>query len=369
MGILRSRHRLRRCVGVIVVAAICAACSTTTGWSRASSKGAPPPLPGGPGHNSTKTPGSSKTPDDYTPPEDGSGWPTQPFDQPSPVPGFNWQGWDKHSRCDWLPPDLLVSLAIGPPRLGGHFCHIPIADGDDLQILWGESYSGISDPLDFSRKTKIAGLEARTLDFELNAKNYPGSCKVEVNTRSLSSFSVLNWSPTKRPADREARCAIATQAAELIARRLVPAAGGTGWSVTPQTPIPASVLGKSACEIVGDRVVTYVGVEKAKPTMERTADGDTCIYEQRGKRVVAFVTDSQGIAQTPSVPNAKTAPRTLGIMPARTEVTNTDCAIVVEFQTGRVLRVQYSDNVGDGRACKAAQALAAQAIHQLLEKS
>lgn len=248
------------------------------------------------------------------------GWSTVPHDQPAPVPGYNWQGWAERpeGRCAWVPPDLFASLSTKPVRIGGHSCHVLLAGGDQLQITWGGIYGPfLYDPIAFSEPHTVAGLEARVYDLAANQRAYPDSCQVQVNTRSFATLTVLTWHPDARPGDRDARCQVAKEAAELIVGRLVPAAG--------------------------------------------------CLYDQRGKRIAALVTGGpgEGLASLAPPEGAETASRTLGVLPARVETTGMTCAVAVEFVRGRVLRTQYGDDTGEF-ACAAAESLAGEAVIMLL---
>lgn len=320
--------------------------------------------------------GESVDPDSYEFPPDGSGFGRGAVDQPMAVPGFNWEGWEKESagRCAWVPKGLFDRFAAGAPQAVGHFCSFFTAEGSTIQVRWGSTYGPfLYDPLAFMEPAQIAGLEARVYDLAGNQQVYPGSCQAEVNTRSMSGLNVLHWNEKKQPLDKEQSCAKAKQVAEVIARRMVPLAGGKVWLATPQKPDP-SLVGDRACVVVDDLVTLAAGIEIGDENHEEgTSDlGTTCSAKRKDKLATALLTPGpdRGLAQVLPAPGTREEKAMkIGPLPARKEVLARSCAVAVEFVPGRLLRIEYSHDTDATGGCLAAREMVMAAVENLIEKT
>jgi hypothetical protein len=259
----------------------------------------------------------------------------------------------------------------------GNFCSFITTEGNNVQVTWGSTYGPFEyDPLAFVEPARIAGLEGRVFDLAANQDVYPGSCQAQVDTRSMSGLKVLHWNEKSRPLKTEQSCAKAKQVVEVIARRMVPLAGGKVWPATPQKPDPSLVSDK-ACEVVDDIVTTYAGVEVGDENHhEGTSElGATCGAERKGRRATALLTPGpdQGLAQVPAASGARENPTTIGPLPAREEVLATSCAVAVEVVPGRLLRIEYGDadtgaDTGAGGGCLFAREMVMVAVEKLTQK-
>jgi hypothetical protein len=272
-----------------------------------------------------------------------------------------------------VPEGLFNRFAARAPQPVGHFCSFFTAEGNIIQMTWGISYSPfVYDPVAFMEPVEIAGLEARMFDLAANQEVYPGSCQAQVNTRSMSGFKVLHWNEKSRPLDKEQSCAKARQVAEVIAKRMVPLAGGAVWPATPQKPDPSLVDGE-ACDVVDDLVTVYAGIEIGDENHEEGTSevGTTCGAERKGRRATTLLTSGpdQGLAQVPSASGARvTQAMTIGPLSARKEVLASSCAVAVEFVPGRLLRIEYSDDDYAAGGCLFARDMVMAAVERLIEK-
>ncbi|RSM82113.1 hypothetical protein DMH04_25790 [Kibdelosporangium aridum] len=318
--------------------------------------------------------GDGKKPDQYTFPENNSGFAQGEIDQPDPVPGFNWRGWDKQAsgRCAWVPAGLFDGIAVTPPGPAGHFCSFFLdqAAGDAVQITWGGSFTPFDfDPIAFMEPATIAGLQARVYDLKRNQDAYPGSCQVEVNTRSVNKVDLLVWNQNKKPIDRTKSCQTAKTIMERIVKAMVPLAGGKVWDRTPQQPVRGSV--SEACKLVTDVVTTYAVIEVGdrKHVQGKNDMGTTCLAQTDVRKAETLLTNGpdQGLAQVQPVRGAQVTEHKIGLLPARQEIVGYACAYAVEVVPGRLLRIQYRDHLNKGNGCMYARTLAQQAVSELLE--
>jgi hypothetical protein len=318
--------------------------------------------------------GKGKKPNDYTFPENNSGFAKGDMDQPDPVPGYNWVGWSgPTTRCAWVPAGLFDGLAAGAPYPAGHFCSFKMADGNTIQIAWGLDYGPSEyDAVAFTEPATIAGLQAKAYDLAANQKVYPGSCHVITSTRAMSNYGVLLWNEQKTPQDRAKSCQTAKTVAERIAKAMVPLAGGTVWPSTPQKPNP-DVVANKACKVVDDIVTTFamIEIEDENHVDGKNELGTTCTAKKNGRVSETVLTSGpgQGLARLPSAKGAEVKPIKIGQLDARQEVGRSWCAIAVELVPGRALRIQYSDEINDGDGCMYARSMVGVAVGRLLEKT
>ncbi|HEY0637606.1 MAG TPA: hypothetical protein VGD67_08160 [Pseudonocardiaceae bacterium] len=210
-------------------------------------------------------------------PPDGSGFSTEPLDQPNPAPGITWAARDK--VCDWLTPDLATAIgATGPAQPGTLGCVVPVTGhaGDTAQIAWTFPFQALHEPTHFARPATVHGLQAR--QFALHGQG-PGECTTQVNTRSAVSLHLVVWNPTDPAAgDHEARCATALRTAEVLTARYVPLAGGTPYPGTPQQPDPARLAKATACDVVTKGAANLANLDNQPGTPGTEDNGDTTCY-------------------------------------------------------------------------------------------
>lgn len=313
-------------------------------------------------------------------PEDGSGWSTQPMDQPRPMPSPNYD-WYQHElqNCAWTTPDLLTAMGWtgGELATGPVFCAFSIGPGEQLQIHFDGPYNDWTTQSDvaFMRHIEIAGLEAREYDLGANQTAYPGSCTVEVNTRSTGGITVLGGAAETNPigTDPAPMCQHARDAATLLAKTFTPLAGGTPWSNTPQHPAPTAIDGTNAC------VVTY-GHATAETLLATEGkdgnDGDatTCTYANGGIKITVWL--SAGVsndwqAAVPSLGKDELTETTqLGTMPAYRQFAPSDkiCGEAVRYVEGQVLHVAYENRDYDGDAlCRVAELIVGSAVNKMAD--
>lgn len=290
-------------------------------------------------------------------PKDGSGWSTQLLDQPRPLPGqeWNWRTGPHKGGCQWLTPDLLETfewtgddlLDSSPP------CVIPVSNNRYLQILPDNVYESFAgpktDPTVFMRAITIEGLEAREYNLTVAEESSPGSCVIEVNTRSLTTLHIaVGTLEAPTGTDPAPQCELGRRAAAAIARTYVPLAGGTPWARTPQQPTPHRPGQRNACDLVGTTVV-FGFIEGVKGNLGTNGKATTCTYTRRDIRADAWHSldlPSPWHSAVPSLADKElTADIKLGVMPARLQVSldGKTCAETAEYAVGQALRIAYTN--------------------------
>lgn len=304
----------------------------------------------------------------YEPPADGSGFATQPMDQPYPLPSSFWRG--RQDMCDGITAEVARAAGgTGEISSVASGCYIFLGGAELIQVAEGGPYSWVTDPTHFVRPVTIAGLEARERAFTGQGV---GECSVVVNTRAPISlmFGAFN-AEDPNSGDREQRCAAARKAAEAVVTRYVPLAGGTPWEPTPQQPPAHASEGMTACEIIGDSAAVYGHTSPKSKKAGTDPLGTTCTYTSSSTSLDAFVTDGTvaGLADIETrVEGAAVTDRRLGELPARVEDAGTTCAVLVEFVPQRVFGVTYHVDV-PGAACKFAEVVAAVVLTKLVDQS
>jgi hypothetical protein len=276
----------------------------------------------------------------------------QPLNQPSPVPSYRWEGWNRYrdGRCAWLPAGLLDSLApVGTPRPTSTSCIVSLGDGTTIRITWGPPQSAArwaiegghvttGDASDGSRRaevTTIAGLEARATRPFFLLIFLPGLCRIDLNTGSVTGLSIFTWHSGAR-ADR---CHTAKTAATLISRARVPAAGGTPWNDTPQQPTVASLTGRGPCELLNASITRLNGLDDldtGRMSISNSDDTDAeCELPQAGGQVRAWLTSTSDTTtnahDNPAGRNADGRPRQLGPLRAFEKSSSKSCVVEAEL--------------------------------------
>lgn len=326
-------------------------------------------------------------------PADGSGWSTQPMDQPRPMPGpdFNWFQFES-GNCGWTTPELLAALGKtgGDLGTGPVMCAFyidkdfsdakPEEEHEQMQIHFDGPYDDHTDTVDvaFMRSIKIAGLEAREYDLKANQDKYPGSCTVEVNTRSIGGVTVMGGTASNSAPDADPRrmCERVRDAAAVLVKTFVPLAGGTPWAGTKQEPRPGDIEAQKAdaC-IVTDGLVT---ADHALGTDGRKgSDGSatTCTYTaNNGVKVQVWLSTQVSGDWQSRVPRIDerelTATTKLGPMPAYQQVTPSGdrCAEAVRFAEGEVLHVAYENPAHTpAELCRIAELVVGKSVQKMID--
>lgn len=305
----------------------------------------------------------------YQVPPNGGGFSTEPLDQPDPLPSLLWPG--QEDVCEWLTPELAQDAGgTGEyvPTTSG--CQLILGGGERAQVGLIGPYSFVTEPTHFMRPVTIAGLEARERALSSEGEK---DCTVQVNTRSVTAFHVSVWNEQGGDSgSRKQRCRAARTAAEALAKRFVPLAGGEPWAKLAQQPGPNAGEGEDPCYIVQGSAAVYGGLDPESGTAGTDPLGATCSYTSAGDQsMTVLVTDGpdQGLAELPpQLPGAEMSDRRLGTLPARQEEAGEKCALSVEFVPGRVFTITYEIGVLDA-SCRFAEVVAASAVSALINRS
>lgn len=301
-------------------------------------------------------------------PVDGSGFSSEPLDQPPSIPGMFWHGWS--DACAWIDPTLAAAFgATGagtPHNLG---CTLPLTAPVHMQLAWLRPFHAMSGAALFVRPITIAGQQAR--QFALPAMD-PNGCALQVHSRSTTTLHVVVWNPDDPTGpDREAHCTTAAAIAEAAITRFVPAAGGTPWPGTPQTPSAAVLDGATACQIATTDVASLANLDRTDGTPGTSELGSTCHYTSDYASAEVLLA-TQDLADVPTYsPGARTINQKLVGLPARMEHTDDDCAVVVALADHVTVRITYRiDQPGSSAlACRYAETMTATAVGTLLNRS
>lgn len=307
----------------------------------------------------------------YLPDPSGGGWPTQPIDQPRPLPGrsWNWLADKAHGMCQFLDSAFLKRLGWnGSPLAVEIACTIPIGGDAVVQVLPAGTYENFSafdaDKIAFMRPISIEGLEAREYDSKKEQDKYPGSCEVMVDTRSLTSLIVLAGTPQApgRTVDPAPQCARARQAATMLVDAFVPLVGGTPWSKTPQTLSKKDVLRHNACDLLGYDDLVVGGIDtNDKGTL--AGDGASCTYHQDQQTITVRTHQDQGLdvaLQHAEPSNGPVERTTLGKFPATVKLaaSGSTCTEAVQATQDLALSVSYTNaRLKPAEVCKAAEGI------------
>jgi hypothetical protein len=309
----------------------------------------------------------------------------QQLNQPTAVPGYQWQGWGRYrdGRCAWIPAGLLDRLApTGTPRPTSTSCIVPLGGGTNIRITWGPPQtsaqwttegSHASNSRRRAEVTTIAGLEARaTRPFFLSIF-FPGMCRIDLNTRGTSGLTVLAWNPHTR----DNRCHTAETAATLIAHARVPTAGGTPWNDTPQQPTVASLAGYGPCEMLSTSVSRLSVLDALDADRISISDSDHtdegCELTQPGVQVRTWLTSISDTAtnarDTPAEPKTDVQSRQLGSLRAYQQSRSKSCVVQTEILPGYTLGVSYGVTKSASAICSLAEVIAAAAVQTVLDRS
>jgi hypothetical protein len=323
-------------------------------------------------------------------PKDGSGWSTQPMDQPRPMPSPNYD-WFQYelANCAWTTPELLATLGKtgGDLTTGPVFCAFYIDknfsedtqqdDHEQMQIEFDGPYTNHFDTIDiaFMHSITIAGLEAREYDLQASQDKYPGSCTVEVNTRSTGGMLVIGSASASAPrgTDPEPMCRRVRGAATVLAKTFVPLAGGTPWRNTPQQPKSTAITDADACAVTANQATAEIvlATEGHKGT---DGEATTCIYSNGRRKVTVWLATDMPAEWHAKVPRLDveelTENTTLGTLPAYRQVTpsGNKCAEAVQVSEGQVLHVVYENRrLKTEELCRVAELIAGSSVNKMTD--
>lgn len=300
--------------------------------------------------------------------------PGEPLDQPIPVPTRDWQGWDRYStgRCAWMPPGLLSPLdPTEPPRPTSTACAVPINGGGTVFVNWGPpekrllwyATTGSDHGEVVGELITVAGLEARTTKPFFLTVLFPGICRVDVNTRSLTGLTVLAWNP---PAAANG-CEVAETAAALVAHAVVPAAGGTSWADTPQQPTLLALVGRGSCELLIAGVDPLGELANGQPAIAGNDTMQQCELRRGDIEVGAWMTLTGSPGDLHDVEGATV--RRLGPLRAWEKDVADTCTIATEVLPGHLLAVSYHDPGPTAARCAASELITANAVQTILDRT
>jgi hypothetical protein len=300
--------------------------------------------------------------------------PGEPLDQPIPVPARDWQGWDRYStgRCAWMSPGLLSSLdPTESPHPTDTGCAVLISGGGTVFVNWGppEKRLGWYDTKGSNRGEvvgeliTVAGLEARTTKPFFLTVLFPGICRVDVNTRSLTALSVLAWNP---PAAANG-CEVAETVANLVAHAVVPAAGGIRWADTPQQPTPLALVGQGSCELLIAGVDPLGELANGQPAISGDDTMQRCALRRGDAEVRAWMTATGSTGDRPDIEGATV--RRIGPLRAWEKDTANTCTITTEILPGHLLAVSYHSQGPAAARCAASELITANAVQTTLDQT
>ncbi|WP_370944712.1 hypothetical protein AB5J62_37130 [Amycolatopsis sp. cg5] len=304
----------------------------------------------------------------YKPPTNGSGFSTDPLDQPLPL-----RSEVSKAACDWLP---LVTEEMKPlgtvsseAVLSG--CQFVLPNNKGAQVHVYGPYNRITQTTSSVEPVQIAGLKGRVYTFDPPPVTF---CSVLLDVRAYAALAVDGYDiGSEEAGNRAEHCEIAKKVAEVIAKKFVPLAGGTPWEGVVQEP-PADALAKmpgGICEIVKFTHVNYAGISVPRGGGKEgvTPLGPSCAYESKYANAVgSYTTAGVGLAGVPEKPGARVTPGKFGVLPSRIEQTATSCTLSVELQSKQVLQTEFTPVAKDAKdkACESVKVTMAVSVASLI---
>lgn len=237
-----------------------------------------------------------------------------------------------------------------------------------IQVRLNAPYRPIAQATEMHEPVEIAGLPGRV--FLLSPVEDPTFCTVELDIRAYSSFIVdaydhRDFAPSAP--DNSANCELAKKAAEILAKRYVPMAGGTPWKGTPQRPTEEQLRAVPPCEFVQNPIFSPVIEDNPKTRQESW--GTSCVYADDNGTLTELLTDGTGgLDDLPrQFDGGIVTDGTFGDYPARVEQAENSCSIAVETDDGQAAGVTYIHNSATEEACPISGVNLAEAISDQLE--
>ncbi|WP_143021414.1 hypothetical protein [Prauserella marina] len=275
----------------------------------------------------------------YEPENTAEAHSTAEWDQPLPLP--------VDTECAWTDDAMPDMERLGFARAGvsGTGCQFIKQDENTVvQVRTYQPYNEVTQDSQLMEPVEVAGLTGRKYDFGYSEDST--HCSVELDVRSLGSLAVDGYARDDG-GDRDAHCDMALSAAEALAARYVPLAGGTPHPDAPQGPPDDALAGGTACDVVGTSVV-YFGISSEGGRQESDERGDLCRFEEGDLSLDALVTaESTGLAGLPATEGATVTETSLGPLPLRTEQTPDRCVVSAEFGNGQVLSLDLGSTAGE----------------------
>ncbi|MEU3269611.1 hypothetical protein ABZ639_02130 [Saccharomonospora sp. NPDC006951] len=275
----------------------------------------------------------------YEPENPAEAHSTAEWDQPLPLP--------VDAECGWTDDAMPDMERLGFARAGvsGTGCQF-IKDDENtvVQVRTYQPYNAVSQDSQLMEPVEVAGLTGRKYDFGYSEDST--HCSVELDVRSLGSLAVDGYARDDG-GDRDAHCDMALSAAEALAARYVPLAGGTPHPDAPEGP-PEDLLAQgTACDVIGTSPV-YFGISSEGGRQETDDRGELCRFEEGGLSLDALVTaEPAGLAGLPAKEGTTVTEASLGSLPLRTEQTPDRCVVSAEFGNGQVLSVDLGSAEGE----------------------
>ncbi len=187
-------------------------------------------------------------------------------------------------------------------------------------------------------------------------------------SRAYSDLTVDAFNHENFPgSDNRANCELAAKAADILARRYVPLAGGKPFAGTAQRPDETVLAGLKPCEFVTNPI--YTPVIEDNPRTDTTDYGTSCTYQDdHGILRELISTGAGGLDGFPhQLQGGQVTARTFGAdYPARQERTDRECILAIETGDGQVFAVDYTHPEPTDQACRIAGVQLASSIAGLL---
>ncbi|WP_165401414.1 DUF3558 family protein [Herbihabitans rhizosphaerae] len=288
----------------------------------------------------------------YRPSKDGSGFTGQPRDQPLALPAGG------PRICEWLQPTMPDMAVVGAIGFGVTAYGCNLAANKVAQIRVDGPYNMITQRTYLLEHYEFAGLHGRIYSF---APPPNQMCTVQLDVRAFTSIAVDVYEPDNNRGDRRQHCETAGKVIQVLARKFVPAAGGTPWRETVQAP--AALTETAPCKVVRSTDAAFATVYAKTGGEQRTDSGGTCTYHDSRGTVIGLVsTKTGGLADVPrQVPSGEVREGRFGSLPARYEQSATRCFVTAALPSGQAMGAGFT---ADGEAparnsCQLAQTVLA----------
>jgi hypothetical protein len=269
---------------------------------------------------------------DYQAPANGGGYDTAEWDQPLPL---------AVGDCSWQQDAAPALSALGGGvveyRITQSGCQFVLSDRNTiLQVHVLGAYNRIDEATGVLRPAQFAGVPGRLYSYSRGTTS--DMCSSTLATRSIAVPSIDAYT-TNHSGDQNQHCDLAARAAEILARRYVPLAGGTPAAGTAQRQPTGALNGKPACDLArAASAFLHVKAEAGRSGM--VALGSTCDYDDPSTLVSALLTQgTPRLAGVPLVPGARVTNTRLGFYPLRMEQEPAKCTLSLEFDDGHVFQL------------------------------
>ncbi|WP_165401413.1 DUF3558 family protein [Herbihabitans rhizosphaerae] len=313
----------------------------------------------GPGEGDDK--GTAQIPA-YTPPPNGGGFTGQPMDQPLPIPAAG------ADLCAWTPtalPEMAAALGATGVQNSSSGCQYVLPNNKIVQIHATSPYNELSQRTFLLESFETGGLRGRVYAFVGPPNTI---CSVNLDVRALAGFAVDTYDRDRQGGNQREHCETAKKAVTVLAKKFVPALGGTPFPGARQQP-PA-LQGVTPCKAVTHSAAYYAGVSDKEGAEQATGFGGTCTYEDDNGTVTGVVVSGDPSTVPRQVPGGQVREGRFGSMPARFEQAADTCFVLATVGAGQALGVSYKDAEGAaGNTCLRAQVVLAVSVIKLMQGS